>query len=37
MKANVHRSYLSLPPKEKKAIDEAIVKYIDYKETNCFN
>lgn len=31
MKANVRRSYLSLPPKEKKAMDDAIVKYIEDK------
>ena len=29
MKANVRRSYLSLPKREKDAMDAAIVKYVD--------
>jgi hypothetical protein len=29
MKANVRKSYLNLPPKQKEAIDKAIVKYIE--------
>lgn len=31
MKANVRRSYLSLPPKEKAAIDQALVKWAEDK------
>lgn len=31
MKPNVWRSYMSLPPKEKKAIDEALAKLCDDK------
>lgn len=29
MKANVPRSYLNLPPKEKKAIDQVLVKWAE--------
>lgn len=31
MKANVRRSYLNLPPKEKAAIDQALVKWAEDK------
>lgn len=34
MKANVRKSYLNMPPKEQKAMDEAIAKYIQDKVTH---